>query len=110
MWKKLAVGSLACLTLATSAMAAETDGLLRSGRILKMTNGDIMCYLEVRDAKGNVRTIGADFEVCSQQQLINRKVRFTYKRMQVSDCESAEPCGKTRWEMLVSAVKPMKRK
>jgi hypothetical protein len=110
MWKKLAAGSLAFLTLSTGAWAVETDGLLRSGRILKMTNGDVMCYLEVRDAQGKVRTIGADFEVCAQEQLINRKVRFTYKRMRVSDCESAEPCGKTRWEMLVSAVKPIKRK
>lgn len=106
MFVKSIVSSLGCLAMALTAMPAEASTMPRSGTVLKMTNGDIMCYIELRDVKGKTHTVGADFEVCNQpEKFLNRRVRLTYARAQVSDCESAEPCGKTRWEILVVRLK-----
>ncbi len=100
MSKSFVVGLLASATLALTAIAAQAAPLPRTGKILKMTNGDLMCYLEVKDPQGKIQTVGADFEICQQQRLLNRRVRFTYKKVAINDCESAEPCGKTRLETI----------
>jgi hypothetical protein len=109
MWKKLAAGSIACLTLSLTAFSATAAPLPRTGKLLKLVNGDLMCYIDLRDARGKIHTLGADFDICTKEKLINRKVQLTYKRMRVNDCESAEPCGKTRWQLLVSGIKPFRR-
>lgn len=74
------------------------------GKVLNLTNGDSMCYVEVY-AHGNSYNIGADFEICSQTKFLNKQVQLTYKRSPVSDCPSSEPCGKTRIENLIVKMK-----
>lgn len=74
------------------------------GKVLKFTNGDLMCYVEVY-AHSNNYTIGADFAICNQTQFLNQQVQFTYKRSKVNDCPSNEPCGKTRLENLIVKMK-----
>jgi hypothetical protein len=107
--KSIALNLLSILAITTTAvpiLAAPDSSLPRSGTVLKMTNGDIMCYIELRDVYGNKRTVGADFDLCDRpKKFLNRKVKLTYGRVKVSDCESAEPCGKTRWETLVVRLK-----
>lgn len=74
------------------------------GKILNFTNGDLMCYVEV-NALGNNYSIGANFDICSQTQFLNKQVQLTYKRTKVNDCPSNEPCGKTRLENLIVKMK-----
>jgi hypothetical protein len=75
-----------------------------SGKVLKLTNGDLMCYADVDD-RGKKYHLGADFAVCSQIKFLNKKVRLTYKRSKVNDCQSNEPCSKTRIENLIVKMK-----
>ncbi len=107
MFTKLIVGSLGFLAMALTAVNIDAATKLpRNGTVLKMTNGDILCYIELRDVAGRKHTIGADFELCNQpQKFLNRRVQITYDRAKVSDCQSAEPCGKTRWETIAVRLK-----
>jgi hypothetical protein len=106
MFTKLVVGSLGLLTVTLAVLPVNANKLPRNGTVLKMTNGDIMCYVELRDVSGKKHTIGADFELCNKpKKFLNRRVQITYARVKVNDCESAEPCGKTRWETLAVRLK-----
>lgn len=75
-----------------------------SGKVLKLTNGDLMCYADIDD-RGKKYHLGADFDVCSQIKFLNKKVKLTYKRSKVNDCQSNEPCSKTRIENLIVKMK-----
>ncbi len=80
-----------------------------SGKVLTLTNGDLMCYVDVIDARGKEYTLGAGFEICQQSQFLNKRVQLTYKRGRVNDCQSAEPCGKTRVENLIVKMKLIRK-
>lgn len=75
--------------------------------VLEMQVGDLQCYTVVRDRQGQIFDIGATFDVCERaDDLINQTVRLAYSVENVADCESAEPCGRTRQATLISnAVK-----
>jgi hypothetical protein len=106
MFTKLTAGSLSLLAITLAVLPVTAAKLPRNGTVLKMTNGDIMCYIELRDVGGRKHTLGADFSLCEKpDKFLNRRVKITYERAKVSDCESAEPCGKTRWETLVVRLK-----
>jgi hypothetical protein len=107
MFTKLIVSSFGFLAMALTAVNTDAAAKLpRNGTVLKMTNGDIMCYIELRDVAGRKHTLGADFSLCENpNKFLNRRVKLTYQRAKVNDCESAEPCGKTRWETLVVRLK-----
>jgi hypothetical protein len=106
MFTKLIVGSLGLLAVTLAVLPVTAEKLPRHGTVLKMTNGDIMCYIDLRDVAGRKHTLGADFSLCeTPDKFLNRRVKLTYQRIKVSDCESAEPCGKTRWETLIVRLK-----
>ena len=71
-----------------------------SGKVLKLTNGDLMCYVKI-NARGKNYQLGADFDICNQTKLLNQQVQLTYKRTKVNDCQSSEPCGKTKLKNLI---------
>jgi hypothetical protein len=81
-----------------------------SGKILKLTNGDLMCYVDLVDARGKKYNLGADFEICNQTKFLNKQVKLTYKQGNVNDCQSADPCGKTRVENLVVKMQLVTKK
>jgi hypothetical protein len=100
------IASLTILALSLTSLPSNASNMPKSGTVLNMINGDLMCYIELRDIQGKKRTLGATFGLCEQsRKFLNRRVQLTYKRMKVNDCESAEPCGKTRWENLVVKLK-----
>jgi hypothetical protein len=89
-------------TLTLTARAASN--LPTSGKVVSLTNGDLMCYVKLEDQRGVRHDLGADFELCNNNKFLNQKVSLTYKRTQVSDCQSAEPCGKSRWVNLITKM------
>jgi hypothetical protein len=107
MFSKLIVSSFSFMAITLASLPADAaTNLPRNGTVLKMTNGDIMCYIDLRDVSGKKMTIGADFELCNKpKKFLNRRVQITYQRVKVSDCQSAEPCGKTRWETIAVRLK-----
>ncbi|NMG61264.1 hypothetical protein E1H12_22815, partial [Geitlerinema sp. P-1104] len=67
--------------------------------------GDLMCYVTVTDLRGNTSIIGAEYQICdNEDQFLGRTVGLGYTERPVADCESSEPCGRTRQEMLLSDV------
>lgn len=88
---------------AEEAVLPEDRGYPSIGAITATQTGDLMCYTTVMDRQGQVFEIGAGFEICDRNDaLINQTVRFVYRDENVADCESAEPCGKTRVETLIT--------
>ena len=81
-----------------------------SGKVLKLINGDLMCYVDLVDARGKKYNLGANFDICNQTKLVNKQVKVTYKKDNVNDCQSAEPCGKTRVENLIVKMQPFLQK
>ncbi|HLO83453.1 MAG TPA: hypothetical protein VK203_00385 [Nostocaceae cyanobacterium] len=74
------------------------------GTVTELVSGDISCYVTLVDEEGKVQNLGATFEVCEQKDVLNKKVRLSYSLEKVNDCQSAEPCGKTREESLISKI------
>jgi hypothetical protein len=80
------------------------------GKVVNLTNGDLMCYVELIDTRGKQHMLGADFDICQQTKLLNKQVKLTYKRGKVNDCQSAEPCGKSRIENLIFRMRSTSKK
>jgi|GEM_PF-1288732 len=76
------------------------------GQVEAIVNGDLMCYVTLTD-DNNVKhdNIETSFDVCvNQSTYLNRRVKVTYKQVNVNDCHSAEPCGKTQKELLITKL------
>jgi hypothetical protein len=75
----------------------------KSGLITEIQQGDILCYVTLKDEKGKQHNLGATFEICEQEDtLLNKPVKLSYSEVSVNDCESIEPCGKSRQEIVIS--------
>ena len=75
------------------------------GTVTKLVNGDLMCYVTLVDKKGIEHNVGATFEMCAdEKKVLNKKVNAVYEIQSVSDCQSAEPCGKTRKESIITKM------
>ena len=92
--------------LPIESSVAQSGNRPTIGKVKAMVNGDLMCYVTLIDDK-NVEhdNIGASFEICANQNTyLNQKVRVTYNQVNINDCQSAEPCGKTRKAWLITKL------
>lgn len=88
----------------------KTATLPTLGTVKKITNGDLLCYVSIVDDKGKQHELGADFGICGQEKAyLNKRVRLTYGVANVSDCQSAEPCGKTRQEQVIQKMELVRK-
>jgi len=79
------------------------------GTVKEMVNGDLKCYITLIDDQGTEHNLGATFEVCEKPEtFLNKKVSLVYRIESVSDCQSAEPCGKTKKESLITKMEIQK--
>ncbi|BAZ08535.1 hypothetical protein NIES4071_03400 [Calothrix sp. NIES-4071] len=91
-------------------IGSRTATLPTIGTVKKITNGDLLCYVSIVDDKGKQHELGADFGICGQvKAYLNKKVRLTYGLANVNDCQSAEPCGKTRQEQVIQKMELVRR-
>ncbi len=106
----LSASAIGFFTSPTAVQARESVTKPTIATVTKMTNGDIMCYVTLVDAKGKVyQDLGASFEICAKEKTyLNLKVRLSYQKERVNDCQSAEPCGKTRLETLITKMQVMR--
>ncbi len=65
-----------------------------------------MCYVTLENENGKEFFAGATFEICEQEDaFLNQKVSLTYDLVNINDCESIEPCGKTRRENIITQMR-----
>lgn len=115
-WGGIALGLFVSLAIASitgywaSSAAAQTGGRSSdrptSGTVQQVVSGDVMCYITLADDRGRVyQSLGADFEICANSDAyINRRVNLTYGQASVNDCQSAEPCGRSRLVTLITQM------
>jgi hypothetical protein len=100
------ITSLFTISPSEATNPAKSSTFPTSGKVLKLTNGDLMCYVKI-SARGKIYQLGADFDICSQTKLLNQQVRLNYQQIKVNDCQSNEPCGKTKIKNLIVKMKLM---
>ncbi|MGD1712011.1 hypothetical protein [Dapis sp. BLCC M172] len=108
MLKKITtVVSLAGISLSiVSISAIAQDTSLKVGIVQELVTGDLMCYATLIDENGKEHYARASFEICADQDYyLNKKVQLTYEEANINDCQSSEPCGKTRKEWIISKMK-----
>lgn len=87
---------------ASPPILSQDNNSLTSGIVKELVNGDLMCYVTLIDENGEENIIGASFEICEQsEQFLDKKVNLTYELANINDCQSNEPCGKTRQELII---------
>lgn len=66
-------------------------------KVTELVNGDLACYVTIVDNKGKSFHLPGSFDFCVKEKTyLNKRVRLTYGKMRIADCQSAEPCGKTQ--------------
>jgi hypothetical protein len=99
-------GTAAAQTVETVRVGNQTKNAF--GTILRLQAGDIACYVDLKDDKGATFREMADFEVCEQRSLVNRRVALSYaqRRVQSPECQGDENCKKSIIVTLVTAARP----
>lgn len=81
------------------------------GTVKELVNGDLLCYVTLVDKKGIENQVGASFDICAEEgKFLNKQVRAVYTIESVNDCQSAEPCGKTRQESIITKMEVLEDK
>ncbi|MBE9209528.1 hypothetical protein IQ244_24120 [Nostoc sp. LEGE 06077] len=93
----------------TTAVSPNPEKLPNSpptiGTVKELVNGDLLCYATLTDEQGMEHQVGASFEICAESaKFLNKKVRASYTIESVSDCQSAEPCGKSKKESIITKM------
>ena len=102
-----AASTIALLAIHTTVQAKKAVPRPTVATVKSMVNGDLMCYVNLVDQKGKqYNSVGASFEICAKEKrFLNKKVQLSYSPASVNDCQSAEPCGKSRIETLITKMK-----
>ena len=99
----ISIALVACSSVSVSSNAQDT--FPEEGTVKSLESGDLMCYVTLTDESGEEYNLGARFEICDDQDsYLDQKVQLTYEEANVNDCESSEPCGKTRTENIISEM------
>jgi hypothetical protein len=81
------------------------------GTVKELVTGDIICYATLVDEQGKEFRDGASFELCAEsEKYLNKNVRASYEIASLNDCESIEPCGKSRQESIISQMEILAQK
>ncbi|MFB2738381.1 hypothetical protein [Umezakia ovalisporum] len=92
-------------TTASNNQANTNKTQPKIGTVKELVIGDIICYATIVDEQRKEHPLGASFEICAEaEKYLNRKVRVSYEIASLNDCQSIEPCGKTRRESIISQM------
>lgn len=93
---------------ARPATASPPAGLPAVGVVTKIEQGDLACYIDVKDDRRAGHHLYADFELCENpKRFLGKRTRLHYKAGSINDCESNEPCGKSKRVDLVHKMEPV---
>lgn len=84
----------------------NSQGKVEQGTIRSMENGDVACYLDIFDERGNQYQEMADFEICDQTNLLNKNVKFYYRMNNVlaASCNGNPDCRRSDTVYLINRV------
>ncbi|QHV00936.1 hypothetical protein BWK47_12870 [Synechocystis sp. CACIAM 05] len=109
-WPTLLFGIVACTAIKElpPVQAEPMEATLPTvATITELVNGDLACYVDLMDSQGNqYQGLYAAFEICEQVALIGQKVKLTYQPLSFNDCQSSEPCGKSKTELAIVQIEP----
>ncbi|WP_310487812.1 hypothetical protein [Chamaesiphon sp. VAR_69_metabat_338] len=108
-WSLTLISCLAALP-SDARQLAKVNLFPTTGRVLKLTNGDLMCYVDLLDTRGKKHTLGADFAICDRPQFVDRLVSLTYRMVQINHCQGNDRCGKTIAKNLIVKMRLLSRK
>lgn len=93
------------LPIPSARVVPPPSALLQVGTVKNLVTGDLLCYATVLDEENVEHELGASFELCANaSRYLNKKVRLSYTEANVNDCQSIEPCGKTRKETIIQTM------
>ena len=73
--------------------------------IKSVVQGDLACYVELLNvATQEAEHYDSAFEWCERPSLVGQNIIATFHTITVTDCESIEPCGKSRETMSLKTV------
>jgi len=90
--------SICCTWLVSSGSIPTDAAQPKTSSIKEMVNGDSGCHLTLVDETGTT------LDVCKPETFVNKKVRLFHGIASVHDCQSVEPCGKTKKESLITKI------
>lgn len=95
----------------TTQSETKVPKQLKVGTVKELVNGDLLCYVKLVAENGTEYNEGASFEICAEEtKFLNKKVRASYQIKSVNDCQSIEPCGKTRKESIITNMEVLDEK
>jgi len=104
-YRILPINIILILNCFSCKINSQEKNIISTGTIKSLVNGDLMCYVTLIDKNGKENILGASFEICEQENLyLNNEVKLTYELANINDCQSNEPCGKTRQESIITAI------
>lgn len=110
LWLTLCFSVIACTAVEelSPAQAEQMEANLPIvATITGLVNGDLACYVDLADDQGSqYQGLYATFEICEQVALIGQKVKLTYQPASFNDCQSSEPCGKSKTELAIVQIEP----
>lgn len=93
------------LPIESARVVPPPSALLQVGTVKNLVTGDLLCYATVLDENSVEHELGASFELCADaSRYLNKKVRLSYTEANINDCQSIEPCGKTRKETIIQTM------
>lgn len=105
----LTISSLTLFTLGAQAATITIGGQAKNttGTLLTVNQGDISCYLELRDDAGKVFHESGSFELCNNK-LKGQRVQLGYsmQNVQASSCQGDPSCKKSERIALVTSMRP----
>lgn len=80
--------------------------LPKVGVVSRFEQGDIACYIFVRDSRGKEHDLMGDFSFCEKSKhYLKKRVKLTYHKIRVSNCQPGVKC-KPAFKM-VDGIKEM---
>ena len=72
--------------------------------MLELQQGDLACYLTIKERES---PLYAAFELCAEEHT-GKRVRLHYSQATINDCQSNEPCGRSKRVDMVVRIEPMR--
>jgi hypothetical protein len=89
-------------TVSPSPLTSDPEILVVRG----LTTGDRACYMKLENAQGQSSEELAEFDICTQSQLVDKRVRLTRTPTPISamSCQGDPECQERETVNLITAV------